>query len=152
MFLKTAIDIPIIIFYMIKLQHLKFGLWVDTSNLQTSIWLNLSKKRLQIFSYGRWNWGRILWIGLGEIILRKWRLKVGILLLYAKIFVGFGLIVGSSFLLDPILNVSPDFHALNGRDCTYWFRVTRDLGLGTLCELAINIHLVFNHPSQYFIT
>ena len=38
--LKTTIDIPIIISYIMKLSHLKFGLWVVTSNLQTFIQLD----------------------------------------------------------------------------------------------------------------
>ena len=45
--LKTIIDIPIIISYITKLQQLKFGLWIVTSNLQTSIQLDLSKKNKQ---------------------------------------------------------------------------------------------------------
>ena len=42
--LKTTIDILIIISHILELQHSKFALWVITSNLQTSIWLDLSWK------------------------------------------------------------------------------------------------------------
>jgi hypothetical protein len=88
-------------------------------------------------------------------------IKVGSWSFYAKIFVGLGLRVGSSFLLDPTCNaspkprlqkvlpcrhpchswglrlgtlcevVSPNFHALNSWDCTDWPQVTWDLELGT---------------------
>jgi hypothetical protein len=34
---QTSIDIPIMISYILKFQCLKFGLWIVTSNLQTSI-------------------------------------------------------------------------------------------------------------------
>ena len=74
--------------------------------------------------------------------------------------------VGSSFLLNPTLNtspqshlqkmlscknpchtwdvglgtpckvVSPNLHALNGWDCTNWAQVTWDLGLGILCKVV----------------
>ena len=42
--LETTIGIPIIIFYIIKLQCLKFGLWVVISNLQTCVRWDLSTK------------------------------------------------------------------------------------------------------------
>ena len=42
--LKTTIDIPIILSYKTKLQRLQIGLWVVTFTLQTSIWLDFSKK------------------------------------------------------------------------------------------------------------
>ena len=42
--LKTTINIPMIISYITKFQCLKFGFWVVTSTLQTSIQLDLSKK------------------------------------------------------------------------------------------------------------
>ena len=51
---------------MIEFQRLKFGLWVVTFNLQTSMQLNLSTK-LWIFNYGLDNWGHILWIDLSDI-------------------------------------------------------------------------------------
>ena len=40
--LKTIINTSIVISYIIELQHLKRGLRVITSNMQTSIRLNLS--------------------------------------------------------------------------------------------------------------
>ena len=46
--LKITIDIPITISYIIKLQCLKFGLWVVTSNMQTSIPWELSKKKIDL--------------------------------------------------------------------------------------------------------
>ena len=85
-------------------------------------------------------------------------LEVGYWLIYAKIFARLGLRVGFSFVLDPTRNtspkphlqkaprcrqpchswdfglgtmcevVSPNFHALNGRDCMDWPNVTWDLG------------------------
>jgi hypothetical protein len=42
--LKTTIDIPIVISYMMELQRLNFGLQVVTSNLQTPLQLVSSKK------------------------------------------------------------------------------------------------------------
>ena len=42
--LETNIDIPIMISYVTKLQCLKFGLFVVTSNLQTFVRLDLSNK------------------------------------------------------------------------------------------------------------
>ena len=41
--------------------------------------------------------------------------------------------------------VSPNFHALNGWDCTDWPQVTHDIELGTLCEVASpNFHALNN--------
>ena len=37
----------------------------------------------------------------------------------------------------PCEVISPNFHALNGWDCTDWPQVTWHLGLGTSCELLI---------------
>ena len=49
--IKTTIDIPIIISYITKPQHLNFGLWVVTPNLQTSIRLDWSK---MLYTYKPW--------------------------------------------------------------------------------------------------
>ena len=65
--LKTIINIPIIISYIIELQRSKFGLGALTYDLQTSIWLDLARRKVQIFSYGGGNWGHIFWVGLREI-------------------------------------------------------------------------------------
>ena len=46
--LKTTINIPMIISYITKFQCLKFGFWVVTSTLQTSIQLDLSKKYVDL--------------------------------------------------------------------------------------------------------
>ena len=91
-------------------------------------------------------------------------MKVGSWLFYGQIFLGLVLRVGSSFLLVPTLNtspkpylqivlwcrhpchtwdlehgtlcevVSPNFHALNGWDCTYGSQVTWDS-----CELTLRL-------------
>ena len=53
--LKTTIDIPHTISFIAKLQILKFGLWVVTSSMNTSIRLDLYfffKKNFRFFSYG----------------------------------------------------------------------------------------------------
>ena len=44
--LKTIINIPIIISYIIELQRSKFGLGALTYDLQTSIWLDLARRKV----------------------------------------------------------------------------------------------------------
>ena len=46
--LHTIMDIFILISYIIERQHFKFGLGIATSNLQTSIQLDLSKKKIDL--------------------------------------------------------------------------------------------------------
>ena len=67
-------------------------------------------------------------------------IKVIFWLFYAKIFTGFGLRVGSSFLLDLTHNASPKLHLQKVLPCRHpchsW-----DLGLGIPCEvISPNFH------------
>ena len=65
--LNTTIDIPIIISHVHDRTSTFeiWTVWVVTSNLQTSIRLDLSK-RLLIFPCNRWIWDHISWTDLGE--------------------------------------------------------------------------------------
>ena len=69
--LKTNIYIPIVISYIVELQRLKFGFWVVTSNLQTSIQLDLSKKssylQLQLLKSRSHFLGKFEEIGCGKL-------------------------------------------------------------------------------------
>ena len=114
----------------------------------------------------------------GTIKIRLINIEVGSGLIYAEVFAGLGLRVGSSFLARPhsqhksqasssnVLScrhpchswdwgfgvpcevVSSNFHVLDGWDCTDRPQETWDLGLGTSCELAICKSPIYKEKSE----
>ena len=48
---------------------------------------------------------------------------------------------------EPCEVASPNFHVLNGRDCTDWPHATRGLGFGTPCEPGLSTTLC-EHQNQ----